>query len=413
MHKPRHTLFHRGYKYDAEGNLIELSDSKNGVSHFAYDPVERLREVLQPEKKAEQFVYDSTGNLLQRGERELRYDQPDRLTKMGDTTLVYDEAGNLVEKRRTGSTIRYSYDADNRLIAVESKEGGRIEFRYDPLGRRIAKSSKLGEVGFLWDGDVLLSEQDRLGEKEYIFSNETFEPLCYFDDGLKVYSTDHLGTPREILDEEGNLMWSARYDVHGRIDKLEVNKVDNPIRFQGQYEDCEIGLHYNFFRYYDPDTGRYITQDPIRLLGGINPYAYALNPLSWLDPLGLTGTVDGGRHRDTKIDGRLHDTESHHLIADAISDLHRQDAPAIRMEVKDHYRTGSHGHQGKAGEIFRAKQKALLDAGKYDEALKMGIDDVRQKFGTKYDDAIEQMKRSLPKNEDGSIDWSKVKRKGC
>jgi RHS repeat-associated protein len=60
------------------------------------------------------------------------------------------------------------------------------------------------------------------------------------------------------------------------------------LRLQGQYEDAETGLHYNLFRYYDPDVGRFVSQDPIGLLGGFNLYAYAPNPVSWIDPWGLS-----------------------------------------------------------------------------------------------------------------------------
>jgi RHS repeat-associated protein len=62
-----------------------------------------------------------------------------------------------------------------------------------------------------------------------------------------------------------------------------------PIRFQGQYHDSETGLHYNRFRYYDPDVGRFASQDPIGLTGGFNNYQYAPNPVTWIDPSGLSG----------------------------------------------------------------------------------------------------------------------------
>jgi len=289
LHKPSHILFLRGYKYDFEGNLIELADSKKGTSRFAYDPVERLREAPGPERKLERFVYDSTGNLLRRGEREFRYGQPDRLTRADDATLVYDEVGNLIEKRRAGSVIRYSYDPDNRLIAVESVEGGRIEFAYDAFGRRIVKEAKDGAVGFLWDGDVLLAEERGEKSNEYIFDLRSFAPLCRFDEeGFEAYHNDHLGTPRDLTDERGEVVWSARYDVYGRINQLQADRTENQLRFQGQYEDHETGLYYNRFRYYDPDVGRYISQDPIGLAGGENLYAYAPNPTGGIDPAGLS-----------------------------------------------------------------------------------------------------------------------------
>jgi RHS repeat-associated protein len=290
LEKPSHTLFLRGYKYDLEGNLIELSDSKKGASRFAYDPVERLREVTRPEREIERFVYDSTGNLSRRGGREFRYGQPDRLTRADDATLVYDEAGNLTEKRRAGSVIRYSYDPDNRLIAVESNEGGRVEFAYDAFGRRIAKQAKDHKFEFLWDGCVLLNERRDDKSNEYVFNLDSFEPLCRFDEnGFETYHNDHLGTPHELTDETGEIVWSASYDVYGSLTSTHKNDSENQIRFQGQYEDYETSLYYNQFRYYAPDAGRYITQDPIGLDGGLNLYGYASpNPIHWIDPFGLS-----------------------------------------------------------------------------------------------------------------------------
>jgi len=290
LNKQSNLLFLRGYNYDAEGNLIELRDSNKGTARFAYDPVERLREVMQPEKEIERFVFDLTGNLLRRGDREFGYGAPDRLIKAGEATLVYDEVGNLIEKRGAGSVLRYSYDPDNRLIAVDSREGGRIEFTYDAFGRRIAKSTKDGETGFLWDGDVLLGERRGDRTNEYVFGPGSYEPLCRFEEaGLETYHNDHIGTPRELTDEMGQLVWSANYDVYGRVSQLRSDKTDNRIRFQGQYEDEETGLYYNRFRYFDPEIGRYISKDPIGLLGGSNPYAYTTNPVKWVDPLGLQG----------------------------------------------------------------------------------------------------------------------------
>jgi RHS repeat-associated protein len=292
LDRSNHMLFLREYRYDSEGNLIELSDSNKGMSRFTYDPVKRLREVTKPDREIERFVYDSTGNLLERGEREFRYGQPDRLTKTDDATLIYDESGNLIEKRRAGSVIRYTYDSDDQLTSVESKSGGRIEFAYDAFGRRISKKTKDGETGFLWDGDVLLAEERGEKSNEYIFDPSSFAPLCRFDEGgFEVYHNDHLGTPHELTGEKGQVVWSARYDVYGGISRLYENKSDNWIRFQGQYEDVESGLSYNFFRYYDHDWGRYISQDPIGLDGGINPYNYVVNPLLWIDPLGLEGEL--------------------------------------------------------------------------------------------------------------------------
>jgi RHS repeat-associated protein len=99
-----------------------------------------------------------------------------------------------------------------------------------------------------------------------------------------------VGAPLEVTDEAGELAWAGRYSAWGKVQRCEgemdVARIEQPLRYAGQYSDESTGLHYNTFRYYDPDVGRFISQDPIGLLGGENLYAYAPNPATWLDPLG-------------------------------------------------------------------------------------------------------------------------------
>ncbi|GFM66098.1 hypothetical protein PSCICJ_22160 [Pseudomonas cichorii] len=101
------------------------------------------------------------------------------------------------------------------------------------------------------------------------------------------YQLDHLGTPQELTDYSGEILWSAQYRAYGNLSALDVAEIDNPLRFQGQYFDAETGLHYNRHRYYNPGTGRFLTPDPIKLAGGLNNYRYVPNPTGWVDPLGL------------------------------------------------------------------------------------------------------------------------------
>ena len=104
---------------------------------------------------------------------------------------------------------------------------------------------------------------------------------------------DALGTPQALTDETGTVVWTAQYDPFGKATVNEDsdndgNRVTLNVRFPGQYYDQETGLHYNYFRYYDPKLGRYITSDPIGLDGGLNTYGYALgNPIRYVDPDGL------------------------------------------------------------------------------------------------------------------------------
>ncbi|MGS0897520.1 RHS repeat-associated core domain-containing protein, partial [Burkholderia stagnalis] len=110
------------------------------------------------------------------------------------------------------------------------------------------------------------------------------------------YQNDHLGTPQELVDESGKVVWLGRYRAWGGEKAVwretpERNEVANPVRFPGQYRDEETGLHYNRHRYYDPGTGRFVSKDPIGLAGGINVYQYAPNPVEWIDPFGLSKYV--------------------------------------------------------------------------------------------------------------------------
>ena len=132
----------------------------------------------------------------------------------------------------------------------------------------------------------------------YVYEPDNYAPLARIDSDLArperppkryYFHTDQVGTPQELTDAEGQVVWRAYYKAWGGLEALSPNVVEQNLRFQGQYHDRETGLHYNTFRYYDPVVGRFTTQDPIGLAGGINLYQYAVNPLGWIDPLGLAG----------------------------------------------------------------------------------------------------------------------------
>jgi RHS repeat-associated protein len=115
--------------------------------------------------------------------------------------------------------------------------------------------------------------------------------------GQKIFYfvNDHLGTPQKLIDENGDVVWSADSEPFGKAD-VYINAYANNFRFMGQYYDEESGLHYNYHRYYDPKLGRYLTPDPIGLAGGINLFAYAGNdPVNATDPFGLFDWKDYSR----------------------------------------------------------------------------------------------------------------------
>ncbi|WP_177434323.1 RNase A-like domain-containing protein, partial [Pseudomonas sp. Irchel 3H9] len=151
------------------------------------------------------------------------------------------------------------------------------------------------------------------------------------------YQLDHLGTPQELTDPNGEIVWSAHYRAYGQISRLDRGKIDNPLRFQGQYFDQESGLHYNRHRYYNPDVGRYLTPDPVKLAGGINAYQYVPNPTGWVDPLGLsckTTNCPEGPYSVIVPGGGLdaHEAAGGHLIQKHVGRTDEQLAERLKQE---------------------------------------------------------------------------------
>ena len=161
------------------------------------------------------------------------------------------------------------------------------------------------KTGFVWDGRYT-----------YIYTDpDSYEPLAQVrnwtnEDGeskqeIHYFHCDQIGIPREMTDKDGNLVWFGNYTGWGRL-KEETKVTYNayqPFRLQNQYADRETGLHYNFFRYYEPDAGRFINQDPIRLWGGDNFYWFAPNSSAWIDVLGLASIFE--KLKITTSDGFL------------------------------------------------------------------------------------------------------------
>ena len=150
---------------------------------------------------------------------------------------------------------------------------------------------------FVWDGSHLVQEINRENDRtfSYIYrSPQSYEPLAQVcaDNNrtqTRYFHCDQIGVPRELTDENGNLCWYGDYLGWGKLRNSHNLMADahQPFRLQNQYTDEETGLHYNFFRYYDPHIGRFTQLDPIGLLGGENLYQFAANTQTWIDPFGL------------------------------------------------------------------------------------------------------------------------------
>ncbi|MBL7230236.1 MAG: RHS domain-containing protein, partial [Pseudomonas sp.] len=225
-----------------------------------------------------------------------------RLLLQGDRHYDYDAFGNLIRERRGRAqqlVTEYRYDCQHRLIGVTQPDGSQASYRYDPFGRRINKTVAGKTTEFFWQGDNVIAEHTAGQHRSYLYEPDSFRPLALLEGFGPAntqayhYQLDHLGTPQELTNTDGKIVWSAHYQAYGKITRLDESTVDNPLRFQGQYFDRESGLHYNRHRYYNPDNGRYLTPDPVKLAGGVNGYLYAPNPTGWVDPLGLNACPGG------------------------------------------------------------------------------------------------------------------------
>ncbi|MEZ1318436.1 RHS repeat-associated core domain-containing protein [Pseudomonas fluorescens] len=351
IHQHNRPLYMRHYGYAVNGNLATLADSRHGQRSYYYDALNRLTRVRHTrDDPPENFAHDPAGNLLMQDRPGMAKVAGNRLLMQGDRHFDYDAFGNLIRERRgTGQTLvtEYRYDCQHRLIGITRPDGGQSSYRYDAFGRRIAKTVDGHTTEFFWQGDRLVAESSPNHYRSYLYEPGTFRPLALLDGKGPskacpfYYQLDHLGTPQELTDYSGELVWSAKYNAYGKVTHLSHGsgeKIEQPLRFQGQYFDAESGLHYNRHRYYDPDVGRYLTQDPVKLAGGLNSYRYAVNPTGWVDPLGLScecpGEVADGPYSEIVPGGGLaaHEAQGGHLIRKHVGRTDSQLAKRLKAE---------------------------------------------------------------------------------
>lgn len=315
-HLPARDLpIHRLYTRNEAGAPVSIEDNYWGTTEYTYDPAARLTRVMRSHGVSEVFDYDPTGNITRirnsgeiSTEDVLSYSPGNRLLEKNGTTYHYDAQGRLVKKiERKGEdhseVWTYTWDGLDQLSSVTRPDGQTWEYKYDAFGRRVEKKGPGQTTQFVWDGDVLAHEVRVEAQQltSWIFSEADLTPLAKIE-GSEFYSIipDHLGTPREMIDTRGRVVWRHRTQAYGGELHGEKSEIENPIRFPGQYFDTESGLCYNRFRYYDPECGRFIQQDPVMLDGGNNPYWYVTNPIAWFDLFGLNASCESGKRGRAK-----------------------------------------------------------------------------------------------------------------
>ena len=291
---------------------------------YTYDSHGRvLYKTTEPVGQDNKPLKQSTNSLLaHRHALQLQYNANNELEK----SLRTQYEGNKVTKTLTN----YQYDAFGRRIHKHSETRNFIQSKEQ---LRQTTKTQHQHTHMLWDSDLPIQEYNDTHVYTTIYDQGSFEPvarLAWLRDDIPQpindesendeewygnnkpepspaiqiyhYHNDQLGTPNELTNDKGEVVWLADYEAWGKtakviytpvkINQIQVSQGDlQPIRFQGQYFDEETGLHYNRFRYYDPDMGMFTTRDPIGLMGGLNIFAYAPNPTGWVDPLGLEVSI--------------------------------------------------------------------------------------------------------------------------
>jgi RHS repeat-associated protein len=295
---------HYQYQYDKVGNITGKA-TEHGAYVYQYDDLYRLIEAQNPNSDTETFTYDPVGNRLttQASPTPWIYNANHALQSRPEAIgYGYDANGSTTQITREGQTTQLIYNAANRLAEIKDHANQSVAtYRYDPFGRRISKTVHGDTTYFLYSPQGLIGEYTATGSliRGYGYKpggHWMTDPLYLKTGNAReqhyFYQNDHLGTPQKLMSTTGAIVWDARYEAFGQATPIPllpgVQPIDNPLRFAGQYHDPETGWHYNWHRYYAPELGRYITEDPIGLQGGLNTYAYVGgNPLKYWDSVGL------------------------------------------------------------------------------------------------------------------------------
>ncbi len=335
-------------------------------SLWGYDAAGRMTQSIQPTGE-ERFWYDAADN---RTTPDLPPVWDNLLKRLEGVRWEYDGFGRMTERHDShrGTVQRFSYDDEHRIsqVIIEGDaEFTRAEYRYDALGRRTEKqvwrrhTRKAERTQYAWSGLQMVgecSDSNPDAAVQYVYTENSYEPLARVDSrgghaDVYWYHTELNGLPEKVTDSSGDIVWQGVSTTWGRSERENSTAdwdVPQNLRFQGQYLDRETGLHYNTFRYYDPCGGRYTQMDPIGLLGGLNTYTYVVDPLTWVDPLGLMSCSNDAAilRKNMTEDGMItpgYKNSAHHIVMSNSSDPRMV---ALRAKMDDFDLHFNHSYNG-------------------------------------------------------------------
>jgi RHS repeat-associated protein len=304
------TAFKLHVARDSMGNLTAIGNAAGAspaTETYSYDPLYRLTGVTEAGGTTlESFTYNPTGDRLSKtsaglGAGTYSYTSgTHQLASIGTDTRANDAAGNTIGSVIGGETYGFGYNGRNRM-ALAQRNGDTVgSYSYNALGQRIGKVSTFPTASnerFAYDEAGHLLAEYGSTNRDYLWLGDL--PIAIVDNttsGSVTTSTvnyitaDQLGTPRAVSNSAGTTIWSWAYQGNpfGQQAPTSSTGYVLNLRYPGQYFDVETGTNYNYFRTYEPATGRYLQSDPLGLIGGVGTFTYSKgNVLENFDPLGL------------------------------------------------------------------------------------------------------------------------------
>ena len=303
------------YQYRSDENELYNID----ISHYGYQTLGEFGLSQTDLNQERLFEYDQTGNRRkvaeingeETAEEVYEIGPGNRVTKAGDIRFEYDDNGNMIRRTNdaTGEIWVYIYDARNCMTEVQKNGVTVAYYAYDPEGNRF-KAIYPQEGGtnegiyYHYDYTGMLTENQIVEETEsgsrrnFVFLNRML--FARVDGSIETgskywYLTDHLGSAHGLMDGNGTMVWWADYEAFGKPKEVggpDVGAVDEAPRFTGKVWDEKVGLYYFNARWYDPELGRFISEDPyageLNRPRSLTRYLYGTNnPLRYTDPTGM------------------------------------------------------------------------------------------------------------------------------
>ncbi|MEM8755823.1 MAG: RHS repeat-associated core domain-containing protein, partial [Pseudomonadota bacterium] len=384
------------YGYDLNGNRIQQVENQFGLgfetTSYSYDLADRLLSVTYPERVTT-YTYDGVGNRATEVDqsttdasvltsRTYEYDDRDHLTRVLDNlepskTAVYgyDANGNQISRQIGVDPVTdFVFDVRDQLVRVEEDASPVGAYRYDYKGLRVQKNVGAGESRYVYDQQSVLMRYGPDSTSKYEYGPDRLLSVNDTAEGRAFYLHDALGSVTNLIGEAGTQLAQYRWDAWGNPRAQTINPA-NPFGFTGHEMDDESGLIYMKARFYDPETARFLSHDPLEgdptNPPSLHRYLYAFqNPTVYTDPTGLK-PEEAEEQNEGIFSGLRRGLKN--LVG---SDKNRETAERVEEEIGKGAGIVAGAFLGAASFVADAADSAIAAAETIHEVVAAGLGDV-------------------------------------